>query len=642
MLQVTRRSRILLARTQEAGQATMIVLFAGRRSGTAEFPDSNVEFVGEQITQLLGGLRPRRIVGSAAAGADLLALEAAEALGLDAEAVIAGERDVFRAASVSDKGAAWERRYRHQLDRVATEEIPERATAEEGYRAVTRRILERGEELADEHEAVVVLAVAKSRETVDHSDELVQHASRPGRLVLRIDPARRAAQMPRAFVAMPFGVKPYPERGWRRFDANLSYHRVMLPALIDAGYRPVRADTDALLEVIDHTMLREISGAELMLVDLAMLSASVMWELGLRHAWRRSGTVILRPDWVKRPFDIARVPVFPYRRGARNISDRDAVDAIRMLQSVLSSIPERRVDSPVFASVGALAEVDLPEAPDTGGSGALLEAITRAGDLRDGDGLRALGDRISDSDTLTATARRALLEQTAAHLVELDRYGDARALLEPLARADRALEHLRLQQQYAHVLIRTGERDKQLAVAEGRLEALRRLHGDGGETLGLLGSAAKARVEMAVASGAVPVPSVLDRAISAYRRGMEADPGDPYPGINAVALSRLRGQRWGGGDADIATARELLPVVRFAASAEADDDVWARLTIAECALHSKLLDGEPAALAEVSAMYGHAAAIAEPRQQRSARRQLRLMRDAGDPAEIIDPLLDLL
>jgi hypothetical protein len=622
----------------------MIVLFAGRRPGSSEFPDSNVEFVGEQIRQLLGGLRPRRIVGSAAAGADLLALEAAEALGLEAETVIAGERDAFRGASVADKGMAWARRFEHQLDRVPSEQLATLPTPEESYRAVTRRIVQRGEELAQEHEAVVVLVIAAPRDAVDHSDELVQHGLRPDRLVLRIDPGRRAADMPRAFVAMPFGVKPYPERGWRRFDANLSYHRVMLPALIDAGYRPVRADTDALLEVIDHTMLREIGGAELMLVDLAMLSASVMWELGLRHAWRRSGTVILRPDWVKRPFDIARVPVFPYRRGARHISDRDAIDAIRMLQGVLGSIPEQRVDSPVFASVGALAEVQLPDTAQAGGSGDLLEAITRAGDLRDAGELGRLGARISDSATLTTTARRALLEQTAAHLIALDRPEDARRLLEPLALADEALEHRRLQEQYAHLLIRSGEGvdDTQLAVAEGRLEALRRRHGDGGEILGLLGSAAKARVEMAVTSGRVPAPAVLDRAIGAYRRGMEADPGDPYPGINAVALSRLRGQRWGGGAADLATARELLPVVRFAARAEPDDDVWARLTIAECALHATLLDDERAGLAEVSAMYGHAAAIAEPRQRRSARRQLRLMRDAGDPAEIVDPILAVL
>ena len=41
---------------------------------------------------------------------------------------------------------------------------------------------------------------------------------------------------------MPFGTKPYPDRGWRRFDADLSYDRIIAPALLDAGYRPMRAD----------------------------------------------------------------------------------------------------------------------------------------------------------------------------------------------------------------------------------------------------------------------------------------------------------------------------------------------------------------------------------------------------------------
>jgi hypothetical protein len=623
----------------------VIVLYAGRRSGTDEFPESNVDFVGEQITQLLAGLRPRRVIGSAAAGADLLALEAAEALGIAADAIIVGDRDAFRAASVSDKGAAWERRYEHQLSRIGAEQLPPHDVPKEGWRAVTRRIVERGEQLAESGEALVVLAVSAPRTTVDHTEELAQGGTRPGRLVLRIDPAKRCADMPRAFVAMPFGVKPYPERGWRRFDANVSYHRVMLPALIDGGYRPIRADTDALLEIIDHTMLREINSADVMLVDLAMLGASVMWELGLRHAWRRSGTVILKPDWVKRPFDIARVPVLSYRRAARHISDADAIHAIRALQPVLRAVPEQRVDSPVFASISGLPEVALPDPPDTGSGGALLEAITRAGDLGDVDELRRLAGRVAEATTLTATARTALLEQTGLQLIALDRHEDARAVLEPLARADAKLERRTMQEQYAHVLIRAGDGgdDARLAEAEHRLEALRRRHGDNGETLGLLGSAAKARVELAVRSGDVPPAGALERAIRAYRRGMEVDPGDPYPGINAVALLRLRAQHWGGGERDLATVRELLPVVRFAASrAQMDADGWAGLTIAECALHACLAGGDSDGAAEATVLYERCAGMIEPRQRRAAVRQLRLMRDAGDPAGVIDPLLALL
>jgi hypothetical protein len=625
----------------------VLLLFAGRRPGTRDFPSANVDFVAEQITQLLAGLRPRRVVGSAAAGADLLVLEAAESLGIEAEVVIVGDRESFRAASVADKGEAWVRSYDHQLEAASVETLPTQATEDEGYRSVTRRIGERGAQLADKREAVAVLIVSAPRERgVDHSEELAQSVAGPKRLVLRIDPAKSRDDLPSAFVAMPFGAKPYPDRGWRRYEADLSYHRVMLPALIDGGYRPMRADTDALLEVIDHTMLREINRAKVMLVDLAMLNANVMWELGLRHAWRRSGTVLLAPEWVKAPFDIARIPVFSYRRTAQRIADADAVEAIRTLQRVLHAVDENDIDSPVFANINELPDVDLPEPPhaSAASAGALLEACTLAGDLGDVERLLAVSEDVRASRELTDIARTALLEQIGLRLVGLDEYDKARVLLEPLAEADTEFARRRLQEQYAHVLIRAGDGTdvKRLKTAVSRLEALRKRHGDGSETLGLLGSAAKARIEAAVAAGKTPPATELARAIRAYRDGMDADPGDPYPGINAVALLRLRGQRWGGGEKDLAQARELLPVVRFAANRGAiADDVWARLTMAECALHAHLLDADEESLVEAQRLYADAAADAGPQQRTSARRQLRLLRDAGDKSKVIEPLLAL-
>jgi hypothetical protein len=622
----------------------VIVLYAGRRPGV-DFPDSNVDFVGQQLVQLLGGLRPRVIVGSAAAGADLLALEAAEALGIEAEAIVVGDRDEFRSDSVADKGAEWEQRYDHQLNRVQLEELPRLETASDSYRAVTRRIVERGEELAREGESIVILAVAAARDASDHTEELVQHGRSPNRLALRIDPAKGRAELSRALVPMPFGENPYPERGWR-YAPDLSYGRIMVPALIDAGYRPIRADTDALLEVIDHTMLREINSAELMIVDLALLNANVMWELGLRHAWRRSGTVLMAPEWLTPPFDVQWVPIVHYERGAERIRDRETVRAIRRLQQALAAVDERRVDSPVFANIDALVEVVLPEAPETDdGVGTLLEECTLAGDVGDAEELLRLVTRVTESDELTPVARSALLEQIGLQLIRLDRYAAAREILAPLAQADTKFVRPRLQEQYAHVLIRGDEADDaQLAEAEMRLVALEKRDGNTAERLRLLGSAAKARVENAVHRGEPPAPDALERSIQAYREGIEADPGNPCFGINAIALLRLRGQRWGGGDPDLAAARELLPIVRFAATRgqPCGGDAWARLTLAECALHAHLLDGGEDRLVEATAGYTGAAALGGTRQLRSARRQLELMYAAGDPPAVVEPLLALL
>jgi hypothetical protein len=629
----------------------MILLYAGRRPGGPEFPAENEAFVAAQVEQVVKGLAPRRVVGSAAAGADLLVLQAAAGQDVPADVFVAGDRARFRETSVADKGEPWTRRYDAllRLDDINVVDVPAQDEDDDTFRAVTTMICGHPDAIAEDGEEVVVLVLSSPRDGVDHSEELVADARARSRLVLRIDPARSAADSPRAFVAMPFGVKPYPDRGWQKYDADLTYHRAMLPALVDAGLQPMRADTDALLEVIDHTMLREINRAPVMLVDLAMLNANVMWELGVRHAWRRSGTILLAPTWVRAPFDIQRVPVNGYERGARTIAERALVATIRMLQQRLAAIAEEHVDSPIYANVDGLADVEIPEpcddrADDTAGE--LLVEATRASDLGDIDALTALAERVGTCAHLTGAARIALCEQIGLSLVGLNAYPEARATLAPLAEADRAFERRRLQEQYAHTLIRSADLDgeeQHLQVAERVLRAVAGRHGPAGEGSGLLGSAYKRRVERALAEGKAPDPGHVERAIAAYMEGLRTDPGDYYPGINAVALLRLRAQRFGGTEDDAGHARRLIPVVRFAVERTPDhrDDVWAVLTLAESALHRHLLDHDALDAAEANRLYALGAASVAPQQRASAARQLFLMRDAGDPADVLDPLLRL-
>jgi len=621
------------------------VVYAGRRPG-ADFPESNVDFVAEQVQRVVVGLDPRLVVGSAAAGGDLLTIEAATAAKVpEVRVVLAGDRTSFRESSVSDKGPHWRVRFDTQLglDSVQIEEVPLVAgDTDASYRAVTERITAVAEDDLTDGEELVVLAVWKERDGgVDHTQELVAYHEARHRLALRLDPARTAGDAQTAFVAMPFGTKPYPERGWKQYEADLSYSRIMTPALVEAGYIPVRADTDALLEVIDHTMLRHLNSAKLVLADLAMLNANVMWEVGLRHAWRKAGTILLAPSWVKSPFDVARVPLHTYDRTARKIADADAVAAIKRLQEVLADVGERRVDSPVFANLpDKFPEVMLPqsEAAAEATSVALLADISLAVDLRRTDAILDAARRAREADDLAETTRAALVEQCGLALNGLGEHNAARELLEPLAAADEGFQRRHLQQECAHAEIRSAE-GKWLDAAEERLTKIIELHGEDSETHGLLGSVHKRRVADSLRAGEPPGAEELDLAIEQYVDGFTTDPGDFYPGINAVALLRLRGQRFRPNNADLARARELAPVVRFAITRIGDqvkEDGWALLTLAELALHGQLLgDATEGSAAE---LYAQAAPLTG-QQRKSARGQLELLRDAGDPPEVIDPLL---
>lgn len=628
----------------------VVITYAGRLPGADDFPAENVGYIREQVDRLMASLRPRMVVGSAAAGSDLLVLDAVLRNGADAKVVLAGAVAEFRESSVVGWGEEWQLMFdaiiEHQ--RVDLIEVPRYEEDGASYAAVTKMIREIAEGEIKANESTVGLNLSAARDGVDHSAALASAQELREHLVLRLDTSRRREDSPTAFVAMPFGCRRDLASGWNEYEADETYKRIILPALIDAGYRPVRADAEALLEVIDLTMLRAINLAEVVVADLATLNPNVMWEVGVRHAWRRAGTILLRPNGTTPPFDVSHARVHEYRRDETAVSDADAVAGIELMRKLLKAITEERVDSPVFMTLPELPEARLECGPPDESEDAArthIEAISLASDLGNTPELKQLADAVRADERLAQGARQPLLEQIGLALIAAGCHTGAAGVLGPIAALDVGMERVRLQQQYAHALIRSAQphgRDERLRDAERRLRALASRAAPSGETLGLLGSAAKARVEEALAAGNPPGVQ-LDVAIDAYLRGFQRDPGDYYPGVVAVALLRLRGQRVEPNDEDLDRARELLPVVRFAATRLGepnDEDVWRLATVAELYLHEYLLDEESnEALVRATTLYARVAATGLANQCASAARQLRLLRNAGDPADVLDALL---
>jgi hypothetical protein len=630
----------------------MVVAYAGRLPGAADFPEDNVSYVAEQIGRLISNLRPRVVVGSAAAGADLLVLEAALKAGSSAKVVLAGSTAQHRMSSVVGRGVTWERLFDETVEHehVDVLEVPRHDDDDETYSSVNKMVRDLAEaEVGDpDKEPIVGINVSARREGADLSADMAVAQELRQRLVLCVDPSRRQAETPTAFVAMPFGRRVALDSGFREYEADATYKRIILPALIDAGYRPVRADAEALLEVIDVTMLHAINSADVVVADLATLNANVMWEVGVRHAWRRSGTILIRPHGTTPPFDVSHARVHPYKRNETFVGDNDAVAGIELLRGLLTAISEERVDSPVFMTLPDLDEPHLVMTSTDHGDDPsdLIEAIGLAADLRDLAALQRVAAEVKDDARLPDTAREPLLEQIGLAFVGAGSHAAAAAVLGPLAERDTTMEHVRLQQQYAHALIRSDEADgraERLELAETRLRALIARGSRTGETLGLLGSAAKARVEMALAAGESP-GAHLNVALNAYLDGFRRDPGDYYPGLVALALLRLRGQHLQPSVEDVEQARALLPVVRFAVTRlgePSDNDVWRVATVAELHLHEYLLtNDEEDLLVRATAQYARLAAVGGPSHRASAARQLQLFRDAGDPPDVLDAILE--
>ena len=101
----------------------MIIALAGRRVDAADakqhrFPAQNVDIVRERIRAMLQTQCAVALVGSAACGADLLALSEAGNLGLRRRVVLPFNREKFRTTSVTDRQGNWGPLYDKLLNEV--------------------------------------------------------------------------------------------------------------------------------------------------------------------------------------------------------------------------------------------------------------------------------------------------------------------------------------------------------------------------------------------------------------------------------------------------------------------------------------------------------------------------------------------
>jgi len=104
----------------------MVVALAGRRVDApgeeiARFPRENVARVRSRIFNWLAGQNVNTLVCSAACGADLLALGAAEELGIRRCIVLPFPREQFRAISVVDRGGDWGAQFDVIFDIIETQ-----------------------------------------------------------------------------------------------------------------------------------------------------------------------------------------------------------------------------------------------------------------------------------------------------------------------------------------------------------------------------------------------------------------------------------------------------------------------------------------------------------------------------------------
>ena len=159
------------------------------------------------------------------------------------------------------------------------------------------------------------------------------------------------------FVIMPFGEKQ--DVGGKIIDFNKIYDYLIKPALEkieEYNVKCIRCDEISRAGWIHADMMEHIRDDEIAIADLTTLNPNVFYELGVRHALRKSGTVLIHHKGTKNPFNISGFRIVDYDH-----EDLKSVEEAKnqIAEFVVNGLKLRDTDSLVHQVLGE--RIFLPE-----------------------------------------------------------------------------------------------------------------------------------------------------------------------------------------------------------------------------------------------------------------------------------------
>lgn len=450
---------------------------------------------------------------------------------------------------------------------------------------------------------------------------------------------------PHAFVAMPFGNKKNSDGVL--IDFNLVYSTYIKPAVEAAGLEVFRADKEQRAGEIREDMFQELLLADMVVVDLSIDNPNVWYELGVRHALRARGVVLVCGGEAPRAFDVYTDRKLRYRmKGDRpdpETLEEDRQSLTDMVTATMESWHGRKI-SPVYNLMPNLKEPDWKSLR----IGSVTEfwekhekweariALAR----RDGN----IGDiLVLAGESPVAAFRAEAWIRAGKELLKVKHFDFALELLEKgleieplnitgLREKGTCMERLALQGKPGYTLERT----------RSHYEHVLKNYPNDAETWALLGRVEKdAWCASWKREGSPPErmreeatweDALLKKAIECYREGFCRDPKHYYSGINALTLMNLH-QHLAGQEMYTSEMSTLAGAVRFAAQCEKDANqiFWAKGTLGDI----EVLLGTPD-----SVVNAYKEGIATNRSDwfalDSCRQQLQLLQTLGFKPENVD------
>jgi tetratricopeptide (TPR) repeat protein len=161
----------------------------------------------------------------------------------------------------------------------------------------------------------------------------------------------------RCFVIMPYGGAS--EERERHYSGV--FHSIIKAAAERAGFEAMRSDTAGEPGNITQAVIRDLLDADIVIADLTEANANVFFELGVRHAFRKSGTVHIVDEKHNLPFDVHQYRAIKY---SENLADLPGtIDEIIKQIRLREALPGKP-DNPVHEAIATL-PIDIRSTGDS-------------------------------------------------------------------------------------------------------------------------------------------------------------------------------------------------------------------------------------------------------------------------------------
>jgi MAP3K TRAFs-binding domain len=320
-------------------------------------------------------------------------------------------------------------------------------------------------------------------------------------------------------------------------DFNALWDKAFKPMLKGLGYQPVRADQETGALIVNE-MIERLYFSDLVLADMTIPNGNVYYEVGIRHAAKKSGCVLLAADWSKQLFDVIQMRTLRYPLPEGSITDACAELVTAKIEGEIEAM--KRGVSPMYQSIGG-----YPDKVKEAAASTMKDVMAAFADFQgELEAVRALpgAGRMARARELvdkywkppvtppTALALTRMLKNSVHEKADWAWISDFLVKLTPDVAEQDEVKELS-----AFALANSGKPLDAIA----KLNALIADSGPTPERLGMLGG----RYKRLYTSGTtIPTDQslYLNQSISAYERGMELDLNQYYCSCNLPRLYRQR------------------------------------------------------------------------------------------------------